>query len=72
MPGVWCSRTAASRYILEGSMSKCVRILLLGLFLVEVLLDSTLKGGLNKRDTAAPRRRPLDTIKLEAIYSKLH
>ncbi|KAM9385818.1 uncharacterized protein KZ484_007388 [Pholidichthys leucotaenia] len=43
------------------------RVLLMGLFDVEVLLKSNLKGGVSKLDPNAERRQALDPRKLQAL-----
>ncbi|KAM9314854.1 uncharacterized protein KZ484_024556 [Pholidichthys leucotaenia] len=44
-----------------------VRVLLMGLFDVEVLLKSNLKGGASKLDPNAERRQALNLRKLQAL-----
>jgi hypothetical protein len=68
-PGVLCDKVAAAKARHASTATQCARILLLGVFDVETLLQSSLKGGANKRDMTAPSKRPLDDTKLTAIYS---
>ncbi|XDV21803.1 hypothetical protein PO909_026823 [Leuciscus waleckii] len=46
------------------------RVLLMGLFSVDVLLKSNLKGGVSKLDPCADRRKALDPRKLQALLGK--
>ncbi|KAF4096072.1 hypothetical protein G5714_023675 [Onychostoma macrolepis] len=43
------------------------RVLLMGLFSVDILLKSNLKGGVSKLDPCADRRKALDPRKLQAL-----
>ena len=43
------------------------RVLLMGLFEVDILLKSNVKGGASKLDPTAERRQPLDARKLQAL-----
>ncbi|KAL7390031.1 hypothetical protein ABVT39_024802 [Epinephelus coioides] len=43
------------------------RVLLMGLFSVDVLLKSNLKGGVSKLDPSAERRQALDPRKIQAL-----
>lgn len=46
------------------------RVLLMGLFSVDVLLKSNLKGGVSKLDPSAERRQALDPRKIQALQGK--
>jgi len=48
----------------------CARSLLMGVFDMDTLCRSSLKGGKNKRDVTAVHKEALDETKLNAIYSE--
>ncbi|XP_029941309.1 uncharacterized protein LOC115396247 isoform X2 [Salarias fasciatus] len=58
-----CWETARAQPTANGM----ARVLLMGLFSVDVLLKSNLTGGLNKIDPTAERRQALDGKKLQAL-----
>ena len=58
-----CWETAKASTTANGM----ARTLLMGLFDVDVLLKSNVKGGASKVDPSAERRQPLDPVKLQAL-----
>jgi len=50
----------------------CARSLLMGVFDIDTLCRSSLKGGKSKRDVAAVHKEALDETKLNAIYSEYY
>ena len=61
-----CWETAKASTTASGM----ARVLLMGLFDVDVLLKSNLKGGVSKLDPSAERRQALDPRKLQALQGK--
>ena len=61
-----CWETAKAQATAKGM----ARTLLLGLFSIDILLNSNLTGGINKVDPSAERRQPLDPEKLKALLGK--
>lgn len=60
-----------SRQRAKACASAMARVLLMGLFSVDVLLKSNVKGGVSKLNPSAERRQALDPKKLQALQSKL-
>ncbi len=61
-----CWKTAKASTTPNGM----ARVLLMGLFSVDILLKSNLKGGVSKLDPCADRRKALDPRKLQALLGK--
>ena len=61
-----CWETAKSSTTANGM----ARVLLMGLFDVDILLKSNLKGGVSKVDPNAERRQALDPRKIKALIGK--
>nr|XP_020454473.1 uncharacterized protein LOC109959443 isoform X2 [Monopterus albus] len=55
----------------QKTANAMARVLLMGLFSVDVLLKSNLTGGINKIDPTAERRQALDGNKLQALLCKI-
>ena len=69
--GVKCDIGSWVRANRNKAPSQFVRLLLVGVFDQETLLQSSLKGGQSKLSKDAAPRKPLCDTKVQAIYSKL-
>jgi len=71
--GVLCDRVSWIKANHSNTYSQLARNLLVGVFDMQVLLESNLKGGASKRDAEdgkkKPHLKPLDPVCLSAIYS---
>lgn len=63
-----CWETAKS----QKTANAMARVLLMGLFSVDILIKSNLTGGMNKVDPAAERRQALDGKRLQVLVGKYH
>jgi hypothetical protein len=70
--GVMCDVHLWAKARHAATATSCARNLLLRVFDMETLYESSMRGGSNKRDPAADAKKPLDQIKLNAIFGTLN